>query len=80
MSGLAFTGIADSAKLTQSNSYKDYKKSKEQPKFKFNCDIVKDILNPRSPMYKKPHIEKDHDKHQATWKMHMKALHHPQSV
>ena len=44
-------------------SLKDFRKSKEQPKFKFNSDIVKDILDKKSNLYNSPNVPQEWDSH-----------------
>eukprot|EP00347_Sterkiella_histriomuscorum_P001475 403371894 len=61
-------------------SYKDFKKGKETPKFKFSSDIVRDVLDLKSDLYREPNINKESDAHQKTWKMKMHQLKFPASV
>ena len=66
--------------LQSYKSIKDFRKSKEQPKFKFTSEIVKEILNPKSEMYRQPNVPHENDIHQRTWKQKMSPLAHPRDV
>ena len=61
-------------------SLKDFRKSKEIPKFKFTSDKVKEILNPKSLIYSEPNIPQEMDKHQFTWKHKMAEMNVPDKV
>jgi len=66
--------------LAEFKSLKEFRKSRETPKFKFNSEKGEDILNPKSKWYKDPNVQEEMDKHQATWRFNMKPLRHPHSV
>lgn len=60
-------------------SFKDFKKGKETPKFKFTSDIVRDILDNKSSMYSDPNAYREGDPNHK-WKFKMHQLRYPTSV
>ena len=49
--------------MSEAKSLKDFRKGKETPKFKFNSDIVKEILDQKSYFYGQPNVPKEMDTH-----------------
>jgi len=66
--------------LSEFKSLKEFRKSKEIPKFKFNSDKVKELLDPKSDLYREPMMPEDEEKHQFTWRHKMVPLTHLHSV